>query len=398
VAVPVAAARPGLPRSVRSIIFWYRRTLAPAEPVPALRSGEKPVSRSPVVSVLRSAATVLAAVTVTVTVAGCGGGKPASTPAAAQSSGSSPSSAASPVAGSSPGIVAATTGGALVTLDPSTGVVQQTLVPSGVTGDEVSVAPSGLVYFAVQNGCTSTIEDVPVGGGSVSVIAPGSLPAVSPDGTKLAYASEPSQELQCVSQATGVLSNYNLEIRTLSSGATTQLPMLQGCQCGGVAEPISHLSWSADNTHLAVSIAAGEDNEGWDVSLLDTTQAQAYLDGPPNGTGIAYVPVTGPDAHQSYLREAVYMPNGDLFVSRACCAGEPVVNSSRLMWEVTTSGVLVHQVAIGFPNLDHTSLDVSSDGQWLLYLAGNDLYVSEGGATPTELTSGLIAAAWVSLG
>jgi hypothetical protein len=56
--------------------------------------------------------------------------------------------------------------------------------------------------------------------------------------------------------------------------------------------------------------------------------------------------------------------------------------------------VLVHQVAIGFANLDHTSLDVSSDGQWLLYLAGNDLYVSAGGATPKELTGGLIAAAW----
>jgi hypothetical protein len=358
-----------------------------------------PVSTSPVVSVLRSAAAVLAAATVAAAVTACGGTTPSSAPPASQSSGASPSSAASPTAAGEPGIVAVTTGGALVTLDPSTGVVQQTLVPSGVTGDEVSVAPSGLVYFAVQNGCTSTIEDVPVGGGSVTVITPGSLPAVSPDGTKLAYASEPSQALQCVSQATGLGSNYNLEIRTLSSGTTTQLPMTApGCQCGGVPEPISHLSWSADNTHLAVSIAAGEDNEGWDVSLLDTTQADAYLEGAPNSSGISYVPVTGSDAHRSYLREGVYMPNGDLFVSRACCAGEPVVNSSRLMWEVTTSGVLVHQVAIGFPNLDHTSLDVSSDGQWLLYLAGNDLYVSQGGATPTELTSGLIAAAWVSLG
>jgi WD40-like Beta Propeller Repeat len=356
------------------------------------------VSRSPAVSVLRSAATVLAAVTVSVAVTACGAGRPSPASAASPSTGASASSAASPAAGGEPGIVAVTSAGALVTLSPSSGVVEQTLVPSGVAGDEVSVAPSGLVYFAVQNGCTSTIESVPIGGGSVAVIAPGSLPAVSPDGTKLAYASEPSQATPCVSQATGLGSNYNLEIRTLSSGATTQLPMLAGCQCGGVPEPISHLSWSTDNTHLAVSIAAGEDNEGWEVSLLDTTQAQAYLEGPPNGTGITYVPVTGPDAHQSYLREAVYMPNGDLFVSRACCAGEPAVNSSRLMWEVNTSGVLVHQVAIGFANLDHTSLDVSSDGQWLLYLAGNDLYVSKGGATPSELTTGLIAAAWVSLG
>jgi hypothetical protein len=64
------------------------------------------------------------------------------------------------------------------------------------------------------------------------------------------------------------------------------------------------------------------------------------------------------------------------------------------MWEVNAAGTLVHQVAIGFPNLDHTSLDASPDGRWLLYLAGHDLYVSRGGATPSKLTSGFVAAAW----
>ena len=354
------------------------------------------MSRSPVVSVLRTAATVLAAVTVTVAVTACGGGGKASSAAAASaSSGTSASSAASPAAAGEPGIVAVTSAGALVTLSPSTGVVEQTLVPSGVEGDEVSVAPSGLVYFAVQNGCTSTIESVPVGGGSVAVIVPGSLPAVSPDGTKLAYASQPSLTIGCVPTTTDLTALYQVKIRTLSSGTTISLPPVPAKQDSGLPEPIFHLSWATDSQHLAVSIGQVEDNEGYEVLLVDTSRAQYYLD----GTGVANVPVTGsPTPLQSYLREGVYMPNGDLFVSRACCAGDPPVNSSRLLWEVTTSGVLVHQVAIGFVSLDHTSLDVSSDGQWLLYLAGNDLYVSKGGATPSELTTGLIAAAWVSLG
>jgi hypothetical protein len=64
------------------------------------------------------------------------------------------------------------------------------------------------------------------------------------------------------------------------------------------------------------------------------------------------------------------------------------------MWEVTNAGTLVRQVAVGYVSLEHTSLDVSSDGGWLLYLAGNSLYVSQGGATPRQLTAGLIAAAW----
>ena len=299
--------------------------------------------------------------------------------------------AASPSAAAPPAMVGVTTAGALVTLNPSTGVVAQTLVPSGVIGDEVSVSASGLVFFAVQNGCSTTIEEVPVTGGSVATIAPGSVPAVSPDGTKLAYASQPSLTAGCVPNTTDLTALYQVKIRTLSSGATVSLAANPTSEDNGLPVPISHLSWSADNQHLAVSIASAEDNEGWDVTLVDTAQAQYFR----AGAGVVSVPVTGsPTPQQSYLREGVYMPNGDLFVSRACCAGIPPQNTSRLMWEVTTSGVLVHQVAIGYPNLDHTSLDVSSDGQWLLYLAGNDLYVSQGGATPKELTTGLIAAAW----
>ena len=42
----------------------------------------------------------------------------------------------------------------------------------------------------------------------------------------------------------------------------------------------------------------------------------------------------------------------------------------------------------------NVTLDASADGNWLLYLAGRALYVSHHGQTPSELTSGLIAAVW----
>jgi hypothetical protein len=350
-----------------------------------------PVSTSPVASVLRSIGAVLAAVAVAVAVTACGSAKPSPAASTTQSTGASPPAATSPGTSTPPAMVGVTTGGALVTLNSTTGVVEQTLVASGVIGDEVSVGPSGQVYFAVQNGCTSTIDEVPVSGGSIAMIAPGSVPAISPDGTKLAYASMPSLTQGCVPNVTDLTALYQVKIRTLSSGATTSLPANPAPEDSGLPVPISHLSWSSDNQDLAVSIASAEDNEGWEVTLVNTAQAQYFR----AGAGVVSVPVTGnPTPQQSYLREGVYLPNGDLFVSRACCAGIPPQNTSRLMWEVTTSGVLVHQVAIGFANLDHTSLDVSGDGHWLLYLAGNDLYVSQGGATPKELTSGLIAAAW----
>ncbi|SRR6266568_1484171 len=262
---------------------------------------------------------------------------------------------------------------------------------SGVVGDEVSVAANGTVYFPVQQGCTSQIESVSVTGGSPAAIATGTLPAVSRDGSKLAYASEPSLADNCLSSSPILATQYKLIVRTLSTGAQTTYPMLPAAQKDRLPAPISHLSWAADNRHIAVSISALQDNEGWNLALVDTSTAKYYL----SGGGISFVPATGqPSPRLSYLREGVYLPNGKLFVSRACCTGVPIRNTSRLMWEVTTAGAFVRQVAIGFADLEHTSLNVTATGSWLLYLAGQDLYVSNGGARPHKLTGGLVAAAW----
>lgn len=345
-----------------------------------------PVTRFPV-ALLGAAA----AVAMLSACAGSAKPSPAPTVTITTSAQSGSSATVSPAAAVPPAIVAVTQHGALVVLSPATGVVTQTLVPSGVVGDEVSVSAAGMVYFAVANGCTGEIEAIPMAGGSVADITTGSLPAVTADGTKLAYTTQPTGIIGCITNSANPTANYKVEVRTLSSGSTVTYGMLPANQSSGLPFPVSHLSWAADDDHLAVSVASAEDNEGWNLVLLDTSQAQYYL----TGTGTANVPVTGsPSAQRSYLREGVYMPNGDLFVSRACCAGVPEVNTSRLMWEVSTNGTLVHQVAVGFPNLDHVSLDVSPGGNWLLYLAGNILYVSHDGNTPAELASGFIAAAF----
>jgi hypothetical protein len=338
-----------------------------------------------------AAAAVLGAVAAVAGLSACGNSNLTPTSTVTVTASSSASASTSAVAATPPAMVAVTKAGALVTLDPTTGAVASTLVASHVIGDEISVSSSGMVYFAVKQGCMDEVEAIPVAGGAVTTLAPGSLPAVSPDGTKLAYAAQPNLVAGCFANVADPVTLFHLDIRTLSSGATMKLAMVAPGQDSGLPYPISHLSWAPDNDHLAVSIAAPQDNEGWNLTLVDTAQAQYYL----SGSGVVSVPVTGsPDVQQSYLREGVYMPNGDLFVSRACCGGMPTTNKSRLMWEVSTSGALVHQVAIGFPSLDHVSLDVSANGKWLLYLANHDLYVSAGGATPHQITSGLIAAAW----
>ena len=291
-----------------------------------------------------------------------------------------------------PAMAGVTARGALVLLSPVTGAPGRTLVPGGVTGDEISVSPDGrTVYFSTRHGCVEDVESVPVTGGKPTLISTGSLPAISPDGASLAFARQPAPAPHCM-PSTGDLSvQYNLVIRTLSTGVEHLYPMLPAGQSSGLPAPISHLSWAPGGHQLAVSIAAIQDNEGWQIVLMDPAVAQSYL----AGTGDTSVPVTGPARRRSYWREGVYLPSGQLFVSRACCAGIPVRNTSRLMWEVNPAGVLVHQVAIGFATLDHDSLDASRDGGWLLYLGGGGLYVSRGGAAPSKLTSGLIAAAFV---
>jgi hypothetical protein len=263
-----------------------------------------------------------------------------------------------------------------------------------VLGDEVSVSPGGsTVYFAAgQAACDRQIESVSISGGTPAVIAPGILPAVSPDGTRLAFAQEPVLTPDCTPSQSSLTKSFRLVIRAIVTGAQRVLPMPPQAQQSGLPAPISHLSWAFDSSRLAVSVSSVQDNEGWGVYIVDTAAARYYL---PPDAGVSSVPVTGqPDTQRSYLREGVFWHEEDLFVSRACCGGVPIRNTSRLMWQVTTGGTLEHQVAIGYPNLDHVSLAVSRDTHWLLYLAGHDLYVSDDGARPVLLASGFIAAAW----
>jgi hypothetical protein len=297
-------------------------------------------------------------------------------------------------ASAAPSIVAATSGGAIERLNPATGAVEQTLVPAGngVEPDEISVSSSGTVYYGSGSGaCDFSIYSVPESGGTPTPLMVGTLPAISPDGAKLAYVVQPGLAQDCNGvDASDPGTAFKVEIRTLSTGATVSIPELPPTQVG-LPSWVTHLSWAPDNDHLVVSVEGVQDNEGWALDILDTSTAHTYLP----GAGVTTVPVTGasPDG-QSYWSEGAYLPNGDLFVVHSCCAGVPAKTDAQLMWEVQPDGAMVRQVAIGFVNSTHNSLDVSPDGNWLLYLGGGDLFVSQGGARPTQIATGLVAAAW----
>jgi hypothetical protein len=354
------------------------------------------------------AALATLAVAAVLAAAGCSSPN-SSAPSAANSSAPS-GSGSTPSGSSAPGIVAVTSSGALVVLNSSTGTTERTLVSSGVVGEELAVSPNGsTVYFTAGSGCSNEIESVPVSGGTPTSIASGVLPAISPDGTKLAFAQEPwFVPTSCAASASLSPSAYVLAVRTISGGSQTNFPMAASTPDAGLPIPILYLSWAPDNASVAVTMSGIQDNEGWLLNILSTASAQYYL----SGAGDTEVPVTGsPDASRSYYGEAAYLPDGNLFVNRDCCQGDDPVNSapadSNLMQEISTSGGLVHQVAIGIQDNEHTSLSVDPTGNWLLYISSSQtaaspnnvpsgtLYVSQAGAKPTALTTGMTAAAWL---
>ena len=152
------------------------------------------------------------------------------------------------------------------------------------------------------------------------------------------------------------------------------------------------LGFRQGKRRLLVAAGLSKGNGSWVLAQVDPATARYYL--PSAGSGASAVPVTGPDAAHSYYRGGVFLPGGDLFVDRICCTDGAAGVTSNLLWEIGPSGRLVRQVAIGWRDRDHTSMDGDPSGHWLLYLSGPDLFLSLDGAAPFKLTTGLAAAAW----
>lgn len=320
-------------------------------------------------------------------------GAPASASAPATSGPTSPSGAHPRPAT----LVAVTTAGAVEVLDPTSGKLIRTLA-SGATGDAIALTPDGrTVYYQAMSGCFGQVMRVPVSGGTPSPVVAGSLPAISPDGRLLAYAVEPVIAADNAPPAcphpSNIATEFSVEVRRLATGAHSSYPLPPAVVAGGLPEFIDHLSWAPDNRRLVVGIGGGQDNEQWNQFILDTTVDRFYTGSSANGVALGGIPVSG--ARGTYYREAAFLPDGSLFVNAVCCAGYPAnVVTSTLAGVDPSTGASTAKVAIGFTNVDHTSLGSDASGYWLLYLAGNDLEVSAGGARPSILTAGLVAAAW----
>jgi hypothetical protein len=281
-------------------------------------------------------------------------------------------------------LVAVSTAGDVQSLDPSTGHPVATLA-SGATGDEVSLTPDRTrVYFETATGCFHLIRSVPVSGGAPDLVAAGSHPTVSPDGTRFAYTVEPLGP-GCPSGPTNAATLYYVVVQPLPGGAPTVFSLPPSLVNASQTRTVNHLSWAPDSRRLAVSIEGGADNKQWNAFVMDTTTDNYYVSD-------AGVPVERGGGF--YYRQAVFAPDGNLFANVVCCSGAKTPTTT-IMTEVDLTGKTVHQISSGLTDRDHTSLAANPGGHWVLYLAGSDLVASADGSTPIVVsTAGFLAADW----
>ena len=182
--------------------------------------------------------------------------------------------AAFPVTGLA--IVAARHDGAVLLLSTG-GKVIRTLVAAGTGvakwGEPVSMSVSeadNAVYIGYEiltaTRYSARIERVSLDGGAPVFVADGAKPAVSPDGTELAYVRESSGRCQASRVCPPVDVNEPLVVRNLVSGSEHELPASH-------SPGVSGLSWSDDDVHLAVS----DGNGFWAVDTSSTGPAASQV-------------------------------------------------------------------------------------------------------------------------
>lgn len=271
--------------------------------------------------------------------------------------------------------------GRVVVLDSATGAVDRVLLEgigvSDPASNDIAVTPDRSSVFVTRPGtagASSQILQVPFAGGPAQVIATGTSPSVSPDGSTLAYIGfQPAP-------GGGNLPVPVLVLRDLATGSERRLGP-------GEAQPftfIADTAWTGDGQHVA--FIAGEIQTGlWvvdrDASTLD---AASRLGPTARGDGTSWRAVTAWDA-------------GRLAVVETCC---DVGQRSR--WLVLVVHVDTGTVEGGLLPLERVEasvLDSDAGTDDLLYVSGlgpatGSSYRWGGQGTPQLVRSGIVAAAW----
>jgi Tol biopolymer transport system component len=172
-------------------------------------------------------------------------------------------------------IVAWTPSDSIVVLSASTGMTVRTLathvllIAPGLPN--LSVAPSGTVYFDSGSSGADQIYRVPITGGPVTLVTAGFDPQVSPNGTTLAFiAPEPGEQVPYLDQAGGV------DIASTTSSGITDIHRLAP-DPAQLNQGIFQLSWRSDSRALSFDLLNGHSDitSFWTISPTKDTESLA---------------------------------------------------------------------------------------------------------------------------
>ncbi len=228
--------------------------------------------------------------------------------------------------------------GAVQLLSPDTGAVVRTLVgPSPVDADgrhlgrPVGITAAGDVAYIGYLAPSPVIESIPFGGGTPTFVTDGLDPSASHDGTELAFF-----------EVTPGASSGAVAIRVLATGA-------QHAVYSSPSGPIvDGLSWSADDTQLAVSglfVPSTPLSIEEGVQLLD-------LDQPVSSTNPRFLGTpTALTAGTSIWTDAQFLDSGDVAVlsnrpARSPCQAAPtqVLSVDPTTGRATTLATVAFQI------------------------------------------------------
>lgn len=142
--------------------------------------------------------------------------------------------------------VALTRVGALVLVDTASAEVVRTLVGASpgevVSGPALSPDGTTVFYSIDREDYTSSVRSIPITGGTATEVADGRVPALSPDGRRLAWAANREPEKKGL---------YNtLAVRDLGSGEEVRLGT--GEPFHGGASLLEGITWAPDGERIAM--------------------------------------------------------------------------------------------------------------------------------------------------
>lgn len=275
------------------------------------------------------------------------------------------------------GIAAVDANGRAVVLDGRSGEVRRVLV-EGIDVDDpasnaIAVSPDRETVYVVRPGSTHSdaqIVRVDAAGGSPETLTQGHSPAISPDGTTLAY-------VRFEDTAGPGHPDPTIRLRTLSTGQERRIG-------GGDVYGIWDLAWTGDGTRIAFT--AGEVKTGVHVlarSATSLTEAKRL----------------GPESTDASWDEIATLGDDRLAVIERCC-NLPAENPER--WRVlevdATTGAVGGEV-FGRDRTEAVLVDDRRDARGMIVVqrggpGGSPLLRWDGSGELRQIADDVIVAAW----